>query len=766
MVAVACSRRSSLYAQLTVALAAVALFGGGAPAQSPPPVQYALTPLGALGGSQSAAYDTSEFGHVLVGRAQTAGGAYHAFAEGYFGLRDLGTLGGGDSTAFAVRSLTVVGQARTASGELHAFSVDLFSNQKTDLGTLGGTWSAAYDTRFGIIVGASRNAGNARLRAFQYVNGTMTAVPVDLGGDSVARSINEADDIAGYTCTAGNASCRPFLFSSGVSTLLGPANRNGVANGVNLNQQVTGAISGAGASTTHAFLYSNGSMIDLGTLGGASSEGRALNEGGDVVGSAENAAGQPRAFLWRNGQMFDLNTTLPAGSPWVLESAASVSDGGQIVGYGTLNGRRRAFLLTPPTDLELRIGGVRSQSDSNLPRGIEVGRLVEYVTSIAGAHSVPPVNVYRARMVHTLTGPATFVDAQAYDSDSCDVTPTVVTCRLQTIDTGGIGREVRVRARATGPGPITHHATISSDVPDPNAANNSISEANRAIALSTFALTPATIAGGKIASAEVVLTDQAPAGDAVVRLTSSRPDIVPVPATFTVPSWTDRRTFHIIPAVVSSPTTVQISATYGLVTLTRTLVVVPTALRQLYLNPTTVIGGCGTSAGRILLTGSAPSSGAVVMLTNTNARATVPASVTVPSGADSTTFTVSTAPVTASASGTVTARYGGVSQSLNLTVRPIRAQLLTLSPNSVRGGTTVSGVVTLECPAAPGAVAVSFTSSNPTVAAATVPSITLPAGATTGSFAVRTAAVSSQTSVTIYAWVFGVRKSVTLTVMP
>jgi hypothetical protein len=97
-----------------------------------------------------------------------------------------------------------------------------------------------------------------------------------------------------------------------------------------------------------------------------------------------------------------------------------------------------------------------------------------------------------------------------------------------------------------------------------------------------------------------------------------------------------------IPNVVSSPTTVQISATYGLVTVTRTLTVVPTALRQLYLTPTTVIGGCGSSSGRIVLTGSAPSGGAVVTLTNTNAKANVPANVTVPTGTTSANFSVST----------------------------------------------------------------------------------------------------------------------------
>ena len=751
---------------LTVVLVAVALFARGAPAQSPLPSPYGLMPVAMLGGSQSHAYDISELGQAIAGRAQTASGAYHAFAQGAFGLKDLGTLGGTDSTAFAVISQTAVGQAQTTSGDYHAFSFDLFSNVRTDLGTLGGNFSAAYDLRYGIIVGASRTSGSARLQAFQYVNGTMTAVGVNLGGDSVARGVNNAFDIVGYACAAGNVSCRPFLFSSGVLTLIGPSNRAGTAVAINDRLDVIGSISAAAGSTaTHAFLYANGSLVDLGTLGGASSEARGLNELGDVVGSAQNAAGQPRAFLWRGGQMIDLNTLLAAGSGWVLESAAAISDGGQIVGYGSLNGRRRAFLLTPPTDLRLFPFGTLSQADSNLPQGIEVGKTVEYNTSVLSASSVGRT-IYGTQIVHTLTGPAVFVSARARGNDTCEVTPAVVTCRIQPLDSEGSGREVQVVARATAPGAITHHARIVTDLPDPNPANNAIVEANRAVALAGFTLAPATIAGGKMSVAQVTLTGQAPAGDAVVRLTSSRPDIAAVPATFVVPSWTDHREIHIVPAVVSTPTTVQISATYGLVTITRTLTVVPPALSQLYLNPTTVIGGCGTAEGRVVLTGNAGAAGAIVPLTNTNTRATVPARASVPAGANSATFPVTTAAVTAPSSGTVTASFGGVSQALNLTVRPIRAQTLTLSSTRVRGGTTVGGSVRLECPAAPGPVAVTLTSSNPAAAQPTLPGITLAAGTFTGSFAVRTSPVTSETTVTIYAWVFGVRKGVTLTVTP
>ncbi len=660
---------------------------------------------------------------------------------------------------------------RTPSGQYHAVAFDPRTSANTDLGTLGGNWSAAYDASNELIVGASRIAGNARMRAFQYANGTMTAVPVDLGGDSVARGISGANDIVGYACTAGNASCRPFLLSSGVTTFLGPTNRTGVANRVNTNLDVIGSISiAAGVATAHAFLYRNGVFTDLGTLGGASSDARGLNELGDVVGTAQNAAGQPRAFLLRNGetQMIDLNTLLAPGTGWVLESAAGISEGGQIVGYGSLNGKRRAFLLTPPTDLRAFIGGTTSQKDSNVPRnGIEAGRTVEWTTSVINLGPSTGRTMYGVRMTHTVSGPVQIVSARPRDEDTCSVTPTVVTCEFQPFDGDGSGREVTVVGRTTAIGTISHRATVSSNVPDPNPANNSIGpEDNRVVALSTFALTPATVAGGQTAVAELVLTDQAPGGDAVVRLTSSRPEVVPVPATFVVPSWTDHRNFHIVPAVVSAPTTVQISATYGLVTLTRTLTVVPTRLKQLYLTPTTLIGGCGQAQGRVVLAGVAPAGGAVVPLSNSNSKATVPQTVTVPAGTDSATFMVSTVPVITPASGVVTAAFGGVSQSLNLTVRPIRAQTLTLSSTRVRGGTTVNGVVTLECPAVPGAIAVSFTSSNAGVASATVPNITIPSGATTGSFSVRTSAVSSETTVTIYAWVFGVRKGVTLTVTP
>ena len=180
-------------------------------------------------------------------------------------------------------------------------------------------------------------------------------------------------------------------------TLLGPANRNGIANRVN-DVCVVGSLWAPGSTTTLAFYYRNGVMTDLGTLGGASSDARGLNDDGDVVGTAAEC-GRAASRLPLSQRCDDRSEY--AAAAWNRLGASNpqraVSNGGQIVGYGSFNGKRRAFLLTPPTDLVPRIGGTISQHDSNLPRdGIEVGKTIEWTTSaIAPPFSKLVPDLYR-----------------------------------------------------------------------------------------------------------------------------------------------------------------------------------------------------------------------------------------------------------------------------------------------------------------------------------------------------------------------------------
>jgi probable HAF family extracellular repeat protein len=87
----------------------------------------------------------------------------------------------------------------------------------------------------------------------------------------------------------------------------------------------------------HAFLWRDGRMADLGTLGGATSRATAVNDRGQVVGYSETADGATHAFLWDRGRMTDLGAllgTTPAGDP-VQSRANDVNDRGQVVGAAT-----------------------------------------------------------------------------------------------------------------------------------------------------------------------------------------------------------------------------------------------------------------------------------------------------------------------------------------------------------------------------------------------------------------------------------------------
>ncbi|RMH08524.1 MAG: peptidase S8 [Armatimonadetes bacterium] len=190
------------------------------------------------------------------------------------------------------------------------------------------------------------------------------------------------------------------------------------------------------------------------------------------------------------------------------------------------------------------------------------------------------------------------------------------------------------------------------------------------------------------------------------------------------------------------------------------------SLHTLSLNPTSVVGG-DSATGTVTLTAAAPSGGFVVNLSSSNPSvASVPSSVTVPAGATSANFTVSTATVSSSTSVTITASAGGVSRTTTLTVNPpsssVSLQSLTISPTSVWGGSSATGTVRLSGPAPAGGVTVQLRSSS---SRATVPStVTVPAGATSASFTIRTTSAFSITTVTITATYNGVAHSAQLTV--
>ncbi len=98
------------------------------------------------------------------------------------------------------------------------------------------------------------------------------------------------------------------------------------------------------ASTCFAQMYT---VTDLGTLGGAFGEARALNNSGQVVGASSLSNGELHAFLYSDGRMIDLG--IPGagvcnGSGWA--EATGINDSGQIVGFSNCGNSLEGWILT------------------------------------------------------------------------------------------------------------------------------------------------------------------------------------------------------------------------------------------------------------------------------------------------------------------------------------------------------------------------------------------------------------------------------------
>jgi hypothetical protein len=209
---------------------------------------------------------------------------------------------------------------------------------------------------------------------------------------------------------------------------------------------------------------------------------------------------------------------------------------------------------------------------------------------------------------------------------------------------------------------------------------------------------------------------------------------------------------------------VTITASYAGLSHAATLSVRVISPSALGLSPTSVVGGTG-STGTVTLNYAAPAGGYTVTLASSRTTAaTVPASVFVPAGATVATFPITSYPVAANTSSSISASGGGVTRSATLTVTAPVASGLTLNPASITSGGTSVGTVTLNGPAASGGRTVALTSSNTGVA--TVPaSVVVPAGSTTVTFNVTARTVTTSTTVTISA-VAGATVTAALTVNP
>lgn len=284
-------------------------------------------------------------------------------------------------------------------------------------------------------------------------------------------------------------------------------------------------------------------------------------------------------------------------------------------------------------------------------------------------------------------------------------------------------------------------------------------------AVGSITLSSASPSNGDTETFWIQLTAPAPAGGAVIKLTSSDPSAAPIPASVTMPAGFAFNQYQFQIGQVTTPTPVTLTASLNGTSASANLTVQPPTLKSLTISPSQITGG-GVPQAIVMLSGNAPAGGVTVNLSSSSAAASPPAAVTVAAGSPSAVVNIPTSAVTTNTPVTITASANGISRQAQFTLTPqIAPASLALSPATTGSSTCCSsGTVTIAA-AAPGDTELFLSSSNPSVA--TVPTaVVVPQGSTAGGFFIQTVVVNTTTTVTISVTGAGVTKTATLTVVP
>lgn len=306
----------------------------------------AVQDLGTLGGRSAYAYDID--GDVVVGNAQTAEKAWHAYAYDLGAsspaMVDLGTLGGDASWGAAVDGSRVVGSSTTSTGARHLFVYDLAAPAPAmlDLGGIGSQWSESPVIDGDIVAWEGGESDEPAAMAADLSGSGPRVFPLGglvRGGGSSVTAVDGNVVVGSAMAKAGDPDSRHavawVLEPDGPRIVdLGTLGYGGTATDVD-GDLVVGSSYSVEDGAGRGFLYDLGAdsphMVVLGTLGGAGSEAYAVDEG-VVVGAAQKADGTQHAFAYD-----------PAVGPGLvdlgslgLDSEAAHIDGDMVLGTSAL----------------------------------------------------------------------------------------------------------------------------------------------------------------------------------------------------------------------------------------------------------------------------------------------------------------------------------------------------------------------------------------------------------------------------------------------
>jgi probable HAF family extracellular repeat protein len=170
----------------------------------------------------------------------------------------------------------------------------------------------------GAVVGtAYLKVDSTRSTVFRYVGGAVSLMPA--GEGSGVWDINEAGDTVGFGADSVLWRADGSVAAVSPYTMMG-LNDHGVFVGTDYDPQ---------NFLPRALMVKEGVLSDLGTLGGSTASAVAVNNVGQVAGSAALAGDLvSHAFIWKDGAMQDIGTQRPGSS-----YATGINDKGHVAGY-------------------------------------------------------------------------------------------------------------------------------------------------------------------------------------------------------------------------------------------------------------------------------------------------------------------------------------------------------------------------------------------------------------------------------------------------
>lgn len=621
---------------------------------------------------------------------------------------DVVTLSGGDSHVSHPATVTVLAGATTATFNMtsevvagsfpETISATLGSSSKSAQVTITGPSVASLTLSSPSVIGGTVVTGTVTLSSAAGANGTTVTLS---GGDSsvsfpgtvvvpaLSKSVTfKVTTYANYA--AANETLKATLLTSFASANL-TVNPVAISSITLAPNSVFGGASSTGTITLNGAAGANGLTIAF--SGGDSSISYPAKV--TVAAGAKTATFTITTSIVQTVDVETITATTPSGATGAASATTSVSLTVKPAGVVST-------LTFSPTTI---IGGNTSTGTVTLtgpagPQGVTV--------SLSGGDS-------------SITYPSSVTVASGSISKAFVVTSSVVATNATESLTATIG-------------PSSAKASLVVSAPT----------------LSSFALAPTSVFGGVSSTGTVTITGAAPSTGLKVSI-SGGDSSVSYPATVTVASGAKTATFTVTTSAVATNVTETLKASIGTAapSLTASLAVKPAGVvGSLTFSPASLYGGTPTT-GTIALTGPAGPQGVTVTLSGGDSSITYPSSVTIPAGAATKTFGVTTTAIAANASEVITAAIGPSSAKGTIIVTAPTVASVVITPSTVFGGVSATGTVNLTGPAPKGGNSITLTGGDSNISYPA--KVTVPEGTKSASFTVTTSIIATAIGETIKA---------------